>query len=65
MYLGWLFNFQKINSEGKKKCVLSINLIKMCGTCTCVSHAFQADQFFDVIFILFRRDAMAWQNGEF
>lgn len=37
----------------------------MCGTCTCVSHAFQADQFFDVIFILFRRDAMARQNGEF
>lgn len=54
-----------IQIQKKKKCVLSINLIKMCGTCTCVSHAFQADQFFDVIFILFRRDAMAWQNGEF
>lgn len=58
MYLGCLFNFL-FKYRRKKKCVLSINLIKMCGTCTCVSHAFQADQFFDVIFILFCRDAMA------
>lgn len=37
----------------------------MCGTCTCVSHAFQADQFFDVVFTLFHRDAMAWQDCKF
>lgn len=58
MYLQGLLIQFLFNTE-EKKCVLSINLIKMCGTCTCVSHAFQADQFFDVIFILFRRDAMA------